>query len=152
MRNLIVLFLVVMLSSCMQDNATDNLSLAETNIQLYNDATIYQSIIGSRGEEISDAFLIDSAYIVGDWLTLRVNYSGGCNQHSFAAYWSNAWNYSEPPQTHILITHNANQDYCEAWITQELSINLSWLMNGNIENPMILIIQNGSNNQDFIIY
>lgn len=139
------------LVSCQADMATDNLSMEETSINLYNDAENYLTKYKNRGEDISDVFIIDTAYIVGDWLTLRVSYSGGCAQHSFDVYWSNSWIYTEPPQTYLLITHNANYDFCEAWITQDLSINLAWLMNDANLDEMILVVQNGSNEQDFIL-
>lgn len=73
----------------------------------------------------SDAFEIEKAKIAGDQLLLSVAYGGGCENHIFAAY-STGQPYGGPPANiDIFISHNANNDPCEAYLSKELEIDLS---------------------------
>ena len=68
---------------------------------------------------------INNTEIAGDTLKVQVTYSGGCKEHGFCLI---AWNYfleSYPVQAKLLLSHNANKDYCDARITSELKIDLS---------------------------
>ncbi|MCK5536244.1 MAG: hypothetical protein KAI79_05415 [Bacteroidales bacterium] len=145
---LICIFFIAI--GCAQD--TDDFALYnnETNIDLVNNQSEYDDLIARRAEDISDNFVIDTAYILGEWLNLKVSYGGGCENHTFKAYWSGVLEYSNPPQTYVLLTHQSNNDFCEAYITQDLSINLTWLLNGNLdESGIIVIVQNGANEQNY---
>ena len=72
----------------------------------------------------SDLFDIESAKVVGDILQLELSYGGGCKDHVFTAFWAPVFLEEEPPSTEILITHDARNDSCEAWISQKLAIDL----------------------------
>ncbi len=72
----------------------------------------------------SDAFYIDSAKVVEDILQLEVSYSGGCEDHTFAAFWAPVFREESPESMEILITHDARNGSCEAWIPQKLAIDL----------------------------
>lgn len=73
----------------------------------------------------NDAVHIKDARIVGDSLSLLVSYGGGCRTHEFKALGTNMIMKSMPPQTNIMLSHEANNDMCEALITQSLSFGLS---------------------------
>jgi hypothetical protein len=70
-----------------------------------------------------DSFRLDSAYIDGDYLMMLVNYSGGCRDHEFNL-WKLPPNALDPPPVELALSHNANGDMCEAWISRWLVFSL----------------------------
>ena len=71
-----------------------------------------------------DDVMINDVSIVNNKLVLNVSYSGGCKEHLFKLIASDSWLESYPVQTPILLSHDANNDNCEAFITETLSFNL----------------------------
>ncbi len=70
-----------------------------------------------------DPFRMDSAYVDGDFLMLQVSYSGGCRDHDFNL-WRLPPNALIPPPIELALSHHANGDACEAWITRWLVYSL----------------------------
>jgi hypothetical protein len=70
-----------------------------------------------------DGFRLDSAYISGDNLMMQVSYSGGCEVHDFKL-WKLPPNALDPPPVELALSHDANNDQCEAWITRWLAYSL----------------------------
>ncbi len=92
-----------------------------------NDVIIFNDI-----ENISfskDAVKIDSAYILGDQLTLKLIYGGGCQEHQFILFVWSGISKSNPPQAEVFLSHNSNNDACEALIFENLIFNLTPLKN-----------------------
>ncbi len=146
-------FFIILLSvgiwACSAD--TDLSANAGTDIELIADSIQFNDILA---HSISDTFTIDTAYIAFDWLFCTVTYPGGCAQHTFQAYWNQSISTkSEIPVLEIILTHNANSDSCEAYISQELSINLQLLTGGKFMeySPLNYHIINNSNNQVYTI-
>ncbi len=74
---------------------------------------------------VTDPCAIEEAVTDGDTLRLTVSYGGGCEDHEFKLV---AWNFfmeSFPVQAGIEIAHNGNNDLCDAYITEELSFDLT---------------------------
>ncbi len=65
-----------------------------------------------------DAFELNEAAITADTLAVKVSYSGGCRDHQFTLVASGAFMESDPVQLNVALAHNANDDPCEAWITE----------------------------------
>jgi hypothetical protein len=147
MRWIIVVLLFLSIG-CVQTKEDMAFDTNVTSIDLINDSTQYNKLIVNRGASISDAYQIDSAWIIDNWLNVRVSYSGGCKFHHFNAYYGGSSVYTEWPIIDILLTHQANGDLCEAYVTQELTINLNWLTNTDwSQSEFSVILQNGSNEQ-----
>jgi len=70
-----------------------------------------------------DAFRMDSAYVDGDWLRMRVSYGGGCRDHEFHL-WKLPPNALDPPPVELALSHDANDDMCDAYITRWLTYSL----------------------------
>ena len=70
-----------------------------------------------------DAFRLDSAYIDGDYLLMRVHYGGGCREHDFNL-WKLPPNALDPPPVELALSHDAHDDMCDAWITRWLVYSL----------------------------
>jgi hypothetical protein len=60
-----------------------------------------------------------------DRLTIDLSYSGGCRNHIFTLIGSNEFMESNPVRTDIVLSHNANDDPCEAWLREKLYFDLS---------------------------
>lgn len=73
------------------------------------------------------SYVIDSAKVKGDILSLFVNYSGGCKLHTFELLSNGAYAKSLPPQVSVCLKHSSNEDGCRQLITQELKFNISKL-------------------------
>ena len=65
----------------------------------------------------NDPFVVNSAAIEGNQLVLEVSYSGGCRDHAFTLVISSSFRESDPVQLSAELAHNANDDICEAWLT-----------------------------------
>ena len=77
---------------------------------------------------------IDSAWIDGNNLHLKVLYSGGCKEHTFELLGNGFMMKSLPPQTNIKLLHNSNDDHCRELIKEEHVFNLQPLQySGNKE-------------------
>lgn len=73
-----------------------------------------------------DPFNLNEARISGDTLTVSVSYSGGCATHDFALFMSPAaFLESNPVQADLYIRHDSHGDLCEAYITTEVSFEVS---------------------------
>lgn len=60
-----------------------------------------------------------------DILTLNIGYSGGCEDHDFALVGPTTFMESNPVQTIIVLSHDDHNDPCDAWLTEELSFDLT---------------------------
>ncbi|RKU14262.1 hypothetical protein C6502_01330 [Candidatus Poribacteria bacterium] len=73
----------------------------------------------------SDEFVLQQAVITNDSLDVTVSYSGGCQDHIFNLVSSGMFLESDPVQMPLVLIHNANNDRCEAWITEDHSFDLT---------------------------
>jgi hypothetical protein len=72
-----------------------------------------------------DVLTINSASIEKDELVMSVSYSGGCRDHIIDLYSYTGIMKSNPPQMNLVLSHNANGDMCEAYITKNIRFDLS---------------------------
>ena len=54
------------------------------------------------------------ASIQGDCIALKMSYSGGCAEHHIDLYWSGDWMKTKPAVVKLYVSHNSNEDMCEA--------------------------------------
>ena len=71
-----------------------------------------------------DPFTLSGVSLQGDELTLQVSYGGGCEEHGFKLYMQPVFAESNPVRASLYLSHNAHDDACEAWITEELTFDL----------------------------
>jgi hypothetical protein len=74
-----------------------------------------------------DYLKINSATVEKDLLNISLSYSGGCKEHYINVFAYTAISKSIPPQLTLQISHNANNDLCEAYITRKMQFDLSVL-------------------------
>ncbi len=63
--------------------------------------------------------------MAGGTLTVSVSYGGGCATHAFTLVISASFIESSPVQLPVVLTHEANDDPCEARLTQSYAFDLS---------------------------
>ena len=71
-----------------------------------------------------DLALVEAPSFEGDYLILRVSYSGGCAVHHLDLVAFGGWMESFPVQIQSFLSHDANGDQCEAWITRDMTFDL----------------------------
>lgn len=74
-----------------------------------------------------DSYVINSYEINDDILKVEVSYGGGCAAHDFALIALPGFMESSPVAANVLLSHDANNDLCEAWLTEEVRFDLASL-------------------------
>jgi hypothetical protein len=104
------------------------------------------SDINYKGQK--DNFEILEKHLDGQFLMVKLAYSGGCNEHFFEVSWDGNYMKSLPPQVNLNLTHVNNDDVCRARIEKEFAIDLHKLflntpnnvfliLNGNVEGKLL---------------
>lgn len=84
-----------------------------------------KEIIIENREPVKPDFRVLEMTNANDALTVIVQYSGGCEEHDFNAYFSGGWGKSLPPQAAISLEHlNPNNDNCRSMVKDTLEFNL----------------------------
>lgn len=73
----------------------------------------------------TDAYVLNSAEVTGDILTVNVSYSGGCVSHEFTLNGQGSFLGPPPVVINFFLVHNANGDPCREWITEENDFDLT---------------------------
>ncbi|MCL3778774.1 hypothetical protein EMN47_00085 [Prolixibacteraceae bacterium JC049] len=85
-------------------------------------------VVWDRKEKIHhDVVQLKDVSINGDILTLEIAYSGGCELHEFKLFVAYPFCNTPPVPPYLILSHNANSDPCEAFLTRKLHFNLSSL-------------------------
>ena len=93
----------------------------------------------------TDSYELGQAAIVNDTLRATVSFGGGCRMHEFTLVLSNAFMMTDPVRLTATLAHNANDDPCEAWLTEDLVFDLAPVRElygdrGSQEGSVILIL------------
>lgn len=107
-----------------KDNATgDNPDGSKKN---KNESSIIEGKISDSFGDLKtgDRYSVNAVRVEGNMMYVDLSYSGGCKEHVFNVYGSNAIAKSLPPIRAIKINHNANEDHCRAMINQTISVDL----------------------------
>ena len=73
----------------------------------------------------NDDYVLNSATITGDTLTVSVSYSGGCRAHVFTLVIAASFVDSSPVRLPAELRHDANGDTCEAFPTESYAFDLA---------------------------
>ena len=77
-----------------------------------------------------DSYYIDTTFIYGDFLQINIEYAGGCEDHIFNLVHEFIFCGTPPVYISIKLRHNANEDLCEALITEDLCFDISSIYAG----------------------
>ena len=72
-----------------------------------------------------DDYVLNSATITDDTLTVSVSYSGGCRAHVFTLVIAASFVESSPVRLPAVLRHDANGDTCEAFPTESYAFDLA---------------------------
>jgi hypothetical protein len=83
------------------------------------------SVVLGGDQRHSDPFLLRSASVNGDVLAVEVSYSGGCRNHEFVLRAPRSFQtMSNSVLLEITLIHDAHDDACEAFLTDQLRFDL----------------------------
>ena len=99
---------------------------------------------------LMDSYDIDTAFIYGDFLKINVSYSGGCEYHIFNLVHEFLFCGTPPIHVPLYLTHNSNNDNCEASLTQEFCFDISNLYDLCADTSELFIFLNDPENNTFI--
>ncbi len=66
----------------------------------------------------NDEFVFNEAVIANDTLRASMSYGGGCASHAFTLVIAASFMESWPVRLRAFFRHEANEDPCEAWLTE----------------------------------
>jgi len=70
-----------------------------------------------------DPFVFNSVELNRNNLVLNISYGGGCEEHVFVLI-ATSFMESYPVQVNVVLSHEDNNDPCDAWITEEMIFSL----------------------------
>ncbi len=118
--------LAILFLSCDKNDSKD--SDTETNVYLNKSSNDYAHILNNPSAENSDPFELNNVEFEEGIIKISVSYSGGCQPHIFTITWDEIIRSSNPPGMNLIITHDANGDNCEAYITDMLEFTIDHLL------------------------
>ncbi len=128
-----------------------NIDLVIKPLDTNGDETKSVNLIdGSNTSVINkDILNINSVSIDKNIISFNLSYSGGCEDHKLGLYALKEIEKSNPAQVTLLLSHDANKDMCEAYITQNALFDLTELKNylintHGINDKVLLIIHDSS--------
>jgi len=114
------------LNNQMKTGAEDTVSISVDDVDTTEIVYAGAVFIGDAKDQFgTDAYTLNSATITEDTLNTSVSYSGGCEEHQFTLVVSEAFLESFPVQLPVSIAHNANNDTCEAYPTENYRFDLT---------------------------
>lgn len=82
-------------------------------------------VAGTDARLGDDDYVLNSATIMDDTLTISVSYSGGCRTHVFILVIAPSFVESSPVRLPTVLRHDATGDTCEAWPTESYVFDLA---------------------------
>ena len=84
---------------------------------------------------------VDSAWIDGDQLHLKLIYGGGCREHRFELLGNGFMMKSLPAQTNIKLLHDSNDDHCRELIRETQVFDLKPLRSIGAKSPLVIHLE-----------
>ena len=97
-----------------------------------------------------DYYNIDTAFIYGDFLQINISYGGGCEEHIFNLVQEPLFCGTPPVHIPLYLTHNSNNDNCEAVLIEELCFDISELFMLCADSTELFISLSDPENNTFI--
>lgn len=151
MKYIVYTLSILFLMGCGTKKELDQVDETAINVESKPDQNIKLTArIGEITE--SDPVTITSAQITANTLFLTIEYSGGCEDHTFEMIGNAAVMKSLPPKRSVKLIHEANDDHCRSWITQNLEINIEDLADAKKAGSEIILILDGYGKELKYIY
>jgi hypothetical protein len=72
-----------------------------------------------------DPLDVQGIALAGDILIVDVAYGGGCEEHVLSGCWDGSFAESDPVQVWAFVSHESNDDSCEAYLHESIEIDLA---------------------------
>lgn len=139
LKNCILVFIYCFLISSCSISGEDlessdylaNSSVSNVVLRINKDSFDALNANRLKNIEEGDPFKIVNGKKNGDFLEITVSYSGGCQIHKFDVVWDGIVFTNDPCNMNLIIIHKANNDSCEASITETIIVNLKELLGNN---------------------
>lgn len=129
----ILLSLAWIVTGCYDSSLDATNSITENRIN-YN----FDSF--DRSNQPNDPFRIVGITPSGVEWKVIVEYSGGCNEHSFYTWWEEDFFSEDPLQAGFSLSHDSNGDACEAVIRDTLVLNMEKVVGRDFLKASITIV------------
>lgn len=102
-----------------------------------------------------DGYDLDGLAVTGDDLEISVGYGGGCEEHTWQLCWGGTFMESDPVQVALTLGHDANNDSCQAYLSETLVFGLeplkqSWIdAYGASTGTIVINLDGGSTSYSF---
>lgn len=146
----IILF-IVLISACHKKTLVRSSKKNNTTVSAVNDVSKIKDVIIDPLTNMNDtgaSYIIDSVKVNNDIISIFVNYSGGCQTHSFDLHSNGAYGKSLPPQVSVCLKHISNNDGCRQLISEELKFNIAKL---KYQGQKTVIIQVGNKQRVYYV-
>ncbi len=123
----IIMLLAIVLIACDASIIIDSTDSSDISDDTTNENEFLLVDVIEESDYSMDEYVVNSVSIENDTMNLNVSYSGGCKQHVFTLVASKSYMKSNPVQCAMILSHNANNDTCEAYAYEDLSFDLTSL-------------------------
>ncbi len=150
-----IILVATILGACSQQLTDNGDPKLPSRISLKPGANDYGSgAIDSvdNGASQGDYYILQGIRFDDDKLVVTVGYSGGCGTHSFEVQGELLPVDSDPLQASIAVVHSANGDSCEAWVTEEIEIDLMSLLGTTSADLQIFNPSQNETRYSFLAY
>ncbi len=103
---------------------------------------VQKAQIGEVTQE-SDAVTITEAKLEGNILSLNIEYSGGCKDHSYDLIGSEAVMKSMPPKRAVNLIHHSNGDSCRELVSETIKFDIRALAMAQTKGSEIVLMLDG---------
>lgn len=120
----LILLAIASVSFVACKNAGQNTSQAKAE-KVKEQTVSVKEIIIENTDPVKPNFRIVDMTTEGDVLTVVFQYSGGCEEHNFDAYFSGGWRKTLPPTAGITFKHlDPKQDACRSVVKDTVQFNM----------------------------
>lgn len=149
---ILYLFLTLNLFSCMVKKHTQtswNSENTEINSKSDQKEQYPQAELGPFSKT-NDSYKLEEVKIEGNFMILKVSYSGGCEQHDFRLIGSEMLSKSLPPIRAIQLVHDSKGDKCKSIVNETLKFSISNLAYKYVSGSTIkLQLENYTNQLEY---
>lgn len=114
------------------DGTVSSTPPADTDDRPLEGSVVINDVVRTVALEESDAYELEidgdhAPVIENDTLILTVSYGGGCETHDFTLVTDGSFMESDPVQLVVTLTHDANDDPCQAYLTNRYAFDLGFI-------------------------
>lgn len=89
-----------------------------------------------------DRTTISRMEVLGDYLSMNVSYSGGCEEHEFELISDGRYSATYPPEVELVLRHDAHNDLCRSYLDETLYFDLKPLQYDGTTRIVIRLTNN----------